>query len=421
MFYRWLMRGSFGIGLPICVVVSLVGASVRPAAGAAELGRPTIAAAAGAQAGEFLGFDLEEERHYVLGPPESLGRNELATWDIRLDSVVGAGASRRATFTLEHRREAPRSLENPVSPGHVTIAQVDATLVVNAHGAPLEISYVSQRHIYDVGDESFQVEYTYRNGRYKKRVSLQGAEWDFDIDLIEHPRLDPDVPVGLFTFAPQALDCMEWLDGTVIERRTGTGDTGPRGQVQTADRQGTAMIENAALGSGSCYERNTDPAFANPGLLSLAMSMVWEQRGDGELVLFSPLRPDLVRSQDIGVPVTFSPIIPSVPMVPGSNVLSGTIPGLDFFRALIGGGGTDGDKERAKDPRRYFFPNRMKLSERQRIEVGSRTMEALPLEISGFAGTAWVDDWGKVLRLDLPAQRFGEPERWVRILHPSEY
>lgn len=385
MFYRWFMRGSLRVALPICVVVSLVGASLRPAAGVPELGRPTIAAAAGAQAGEFLGFDLEEERHYTLGPPELLGRNELATWDIRLDSVVGAGAKRRATFTLQHRREAPRSLENPVSPGHVTIAQVDATLVVNAYGAPLEITYETQRHIYDVGDEIFRVEYTYHNGRYKKRVSLQGAEWDFDIDLIEHPRLDPDVPIGLFAFAPQALDCMEWLAG------------------------------------GSCYERNTDPAFANPGLLSLALPMLWEQRGDGELVLFSPLRPDLVRGQDIGVPVTFSPIVPSVPMAPGSNILSGTIPGLDFFTTLLGGGGTDGDKDRAKDPRRYFFPNRMKLSERQRIEVGNRTMEALPLEISGFAGTAWVDDWGKVVRLDLPPQRFGDPERWVRILHPSEY
>ena len=419
MFYRWFMRGNVLVAVPICVVVSLVGASLRPAVGAPVLGRPTIVVA-GAQAGEFLSFDLEEERHYVLGPPDSLGRNEVATWDIRLDSVAGAAASRRATFTLQHRREAPRSLENPPAPGQVTIAQVDATLVVNAYGAPLEITYVSQRHIYDVGDEIFEVEYTYRGGRYKKRVSLQGAEWDFDIDLIEHPRLDPDVPVGLFTFAPRAFDCMEWLAGTVIEHRTGTGDTGPGGQVQSADRQGTATIENAALGSGSCYQRNTDPAFANPGLLSLAMAMLWEQRGDGELVLFSPLRPDLVRGQDIGVPVTFSPIVPSVPMVPGSNILSGVIPGLDF-RALLGGGGTDGDKDRAKDPRRYFFPNRMKLSERQRIEVGNRTMEALPLEISGFAGTAWVDDWGKVVRLDLPALRFGDPERWVRILHPSEY
>ncbi len=414
--------------LPICVVALLVGGSLRPAAGVSVLGRPMVAAVAGTrpgeflgQAGEFLGFDLAEERHYVLGPPASLGRNELATWDIRLDSVAGAGANRRATFTLKHRREAPRSLEDPPAPGHVTFAQVDATLVVNAYGAPLEIRYTSQRHIYDVGDEIFDVEYTYRDQRYKKRVTLQGAEWDFDIRFIEHPRLDPDVPVGLFTFAPRALDCMEWLVGTVIEHRTGTGETGPRGPVQSADRQGTATIDNAALGSGSCYEHNTDPAFANPGLLSLALPMLWEQHGDGELVLFSPLRPDLVRGQDIGVPVTFSPIIPSVPMVPGSSILSGAIPGLDFFTALVGGGGTDGDKDRAKDPRRYFFPNRMKLSERRRIEVGNRTMEALPLEISGFAGTAWVDDWDKVVRLDLPAQRFGDPERWVRILHPSEY
>jgi len=149
------------------------------------------------------------------------------------------------------------------------------------------------------------------------------------------------------------------------------------------------------------------------------MPLLWEQRGDGELVFFSPLRPDLVRSQDIGVPLTFAPIIP-VPGVPGSSILTGIIPGLDWG-TLIGGGGTDGDKDRAEDPRRYFFPNLMKLSERQRIDVGTRKMEAMPLEISGFAGTLWVDDWGKVVRMDLPVRRFGDPQRWVRILHSSEY
>ena len=372
------------------------------------------------QAGEFLGFDLEEERHYVLGPPEALGNGERVTWVIRLDSIEGRGGSRRATFSLQHRREAPRTLENPPLPGHVTIALVDATLVVNEYGAPLEVAYSSNRHIYDVGDESFRVEYTYDDGRYKKRVLLQGVDWDFDIDFIQHPLLDPVVPVGVFAFAPAAIDCMEWLTGAVIERRTGTGDTSPGRVVESADRQGSGTIDNAALGTGSCYGRNTDPAFANPGLLSLAMPALWEQRGDGELVLFSPLRPDLVRGQDNGVPLTFSPIIPVVPGVPGSSILAGAIPGLDFG-TLLGGGGTDGDKDRAKDPRRYFFPTRMTLSDRQRIDVGSRKMEALPLEMSGFRGTAWVDDWGKLVRVDLPALRFGDAERWVRILHASEY
>lgn len=373
-----------------------------------------------AQSGEILGFELEEERHYALGPPDALQRGEAATWMIRLQEVQGSGRDLRATFTLQHTREAPRSLDTPWSSGQVTHVQVDATLIVNAYGAPLELTYTSQRHIYDVGDELFQVDYTYDRDRYKKRVSLQGVQWDMNIDLIEHANLDATVPIGLFVFAPRALGCMEWLVGTVIQHRTGTGDTSPRGPVQTADRQGRATVEGAALASGACYEHNTDPAFANPGLVSLAMPLLWERRGDSELVLFSPLRPDLVRGQDMGVPVTFGPIIPTAPNVPGSNPFSGMIPGLDF-KALFGAGGTDGDKERAKNPARYFFPRRMKLSDRQRIEVGSRKMEALPMEVAGYGGTVWVDDWGKVVRLDIPPLRYGDPPRWVRLLHESEY
>ena len=377
------------------------------------------AAAPGAQtAGDFLGFEIGEERHYRLGPAESLERGEAATWIIRLESVEGGGTERRGTFSLQHRREAPRSIENPPLPGQVTIAQVDTTLVVNAYGAPLELSYFSTRHVYDLGDEVFQVDYRYDGDRYQKRVELMGYDWDFHVDLIQHANLDADVPIGLFAFAPSALECLEWLAGTRIQQRTGTGDTGP--PTLADDPEGaSARVEDAALASGSCADANADPAFSNPGLVSLAMPLLWEQRGDSELVLFSPLRPDLVRGQDIGVPVTFSPIVPGVGGVPGSSILSGVIPGLDF-RAMLGGGGTDGDEERAKDPDRHFFPHHLKLSDRQRIEVGSRKMEALPLQISRFAGTVWVDDWGKVVRIDTPPWRFGDPERWIRLLHASE-
>ena len=400
-------------------VTALLAGPLLPADGVAVSPAPggTVAAA---QSGTVLGFEVEEERHYVLGPPEALQRGESATWDIRLDSVEGSGRDLRATFTLTHAREAPRALASAFRSGEVTHASVDATLVVNAYGAPLELTYVSQRHVYDVGDEAFQVEYLYRGDKYEKKTSLQGTTWDIDIDLIQHANLDAAVPIGLFAFAPQSLDCMEWLVGTLVTQRTGTGDVSPTATARTVEQQGRATVEGAALAAGQCYETNTDPAFANPGLASLAMTLLWENRGDTELVLFSPLRPDLVRGQGTGVPVTFSPIIPMVPGVPGASILSGVIPGLDFG-VMLGGGGTDGDKDRARDPARYFFPRRLRLSDRQRIDVGPRKMEALPMEVAGFAGTVWVDDWGKVVRLDVPPLRYGDMLRWVRILHSSEY
>lgn len=370
----------------------------------------------------------------MLGPADALQRGESARWGISLEEVSGTGDDLRATFLLQHEREAPRRLGANWSTGEVTHAQLDATLVVNRHGAPLELSYVSQRHIYDLGDELFQVDYVHEGRRYEKRVMLQGAQWDFDIELVEQAGLDARVPAGLFAFAPGALDCMEWLVGTVLRQRTGTGDVsaaGAAGKRPAAGRDPAsggnrdasvagATAEGEALAAGACYESNTDPAFANPGLASLGMPLLWERRGDSELVLFSPLRPDLVRGQGNGIPVSFTPVIPNVPGMPGNTILGGAIPGLDLS-TLLGGGGTDGDKERARNPLRYFFARRLTLSERQRIDVGARKMEALPLAISGYGGTLWVDDGARIVRLDIPPLREDDPPRWVRLLHPSEY
>jgi len=395
------------IALPVCSITA--GASAPP--------EPGRARAVTVQSGAVLGFEVGEERHYVLGPADALQRGEAGRWSIHLAKVEGAGRDLRATFQLQHVREAPREMEGTWTTGQVTYAQIDTELVVNAYGAPLHLTYVTQRHIYDIGDEVFQVEYTYDDDKYEKRVALQGTDWHFDIRIIENPGLDADVPVGLFAFAPSSIDCMEWLAGMVTQQRTGTGDVSAAGASHRTDVQGRATVEGAALAAGGCYEANTDPAFANPGLVSLAMPLLWERQGDSEMVLFSPLRPDLVRGQGNGIPVTFAPIIPTVPGIP---ILDSTIPGLDL-NTLLGGGGTDGDKQRARDPLRYFFPRRMKLSARQRIDVGNRKMDALPMAIAGYAGTVWVDDWGKVLRLDIPPLRQGDEPRWLRLLHESEY
>jgi hypothetical protein len=364
------------------------------------------------QTGDILGYEIGEERHYVLGPPEVLGTNELVTWGIKLESVEGSGRNLRAVFNLQHRREAPRSLSDPSTRGEVTIAIVNATLTVNSYGTPLELVYQSQRHIFDVGEELFQVRYEWKGDKYEKQVTLQGADWDIDVEVIEHASLDRRVPIGIYAFSPRSVDCVEWVAGSRIEQRTGTGDTSAA-SVRRADD--TQTVDDATLAAGGCVELNTDPAFANPGLLSLAMPALWEAGGDAEMVLFSPLRPDLVRGQGNGIPLTLSPIVPGAP---GGNIFN-VIPGFNVGELL--GGGVAGDKDRARDPSRYFFARRMSFRERERIRVGARRPEALPLDIGGFAGVAWIDDWGKVLRIDLPKVRANEPQRWLRLLSPSEY
>ena len=343
------------------------------------------------QAGEVLGFDVGEERHYTMGPPEALGSGEEAIWMIRLDRVEGEGRDRRAVFVLRHRRAMPRSIEDIPASGSITNAQVSAELAVNVYGGPLELTFVSQRHVFDVGEELFQITYRHEGNEYKKEVLFENRDWNLKIDIAEHPNLDPRLPEGLFVFAPSAIGCLEWV---------------------------VTAIDSA----DACNELNTDPAFANPGLLSLLLPALWEARGDTEFVFFSPTRPDLAPGSGGGIPVTFVPAIPSGPGVPGSGLIPGAfaVPGLDFVKTLFSEK-TVGDKDRARDPARYFWPSGLKLKERSRIDVGPRKMEALPLAMTIYPGTAYVDDWGKVLRVDINPDAAEDRRRWLRLLHPSEY
>ena len=407
------MRGSRLIWLASFALALLCGAS-----------HSSFAAVASApQAGDYLGFDIGEERHYVLGPPDALQPRESAKWTIRLDRVDDEGGGRRLVFTLSHTREAPRSLSNQPVSGAITIATVEAELTVNSYGSPLELSYTSLRHIYDLGDEEFEVTYRHDHNKYQKEVFVQGVDWDFAVPLIEHPNLDPLVPLGIFAYTPDAVECLEWLVGITADRRIGTLDNSPRDAgVTRVAYDGDAAVDLSPL--ALCNERNTDPAFANPGLLSLVLPTLWEERGDSELVLLSPLRPDLARSDDTPVPITFGVIVPGVPTRGGiGGILGGlstiALPTFDM-NALLGRGGAEGDKSRAGDPGRYYQTSRMRLAERQRMRIGTRMVDALPLHMSGYGGTAYVDDWGKVVRVDLP-RAAADPQRWIRLLHLSEY
>ena len=352
---------------------------------------PFGAAAVAAQAGEVLGFELGEERHYVMGPPEALASGEEAIWMIRLERMEGRGEERRAIFLLRHRRTMPRSIDDIPASGSITNAQVEAELAVNVYGGPLQLTFISQRHVFDVGDELFQITYRHHGREYKKEVLFENRDWELDIEIAEHPNLDPELPEGLFVFAPSAIGCIEWV---------------------------VTAMDNAE----ACNELNTDPAFANPGLLSLVLPALWEARGDTEFVLFSPTRPDLAPGSGGGIPITFVPAIPGVPGVPGSGIIQGAygVPGLEFVKTLFSER-TTGDKDRARDPARYFRPSNLKLVERVRVAVGPRRMDALPLEFSIYPGNAYVDDWGKVLRIDINPDAPEEQRRWLRLLHASEY
>jgi len=146
---------------------------------------------------------------------------------------------------LQHERKAPHSRDYLPPSGSFRIGQVYGELVVNAYGVPLELRYVSQRYVLDVGEEVFEVVYEFEGKRYKKKVRVDGGDWDLKVDITEHPGLDLKIPEGLFVAAPSSIACLEW-----------------------------AIVGEA--NAEACNELNIDPTFANPGFLSLLVPALWE-------------------------------------------------------------------------------------------------------------------------------------------------
>jgi hypothetical protein len=394
-------------GLALCVLAAVVaggtrGASALPSLGSVPaLGFPSVKEQGaqpaalpvrqGSAAGQgIFGFDLHDERIYVMGPPETLAAGEMATWVIRLDRIEGEGRSLRAVFGLQHERKAPHSRDYLPPSGAFRISKVYGELVVNAYGVPLELRYVSQRYFLDAGEEIFEVGYELDKDRYRKDVRVDGGDWDLKVDITEHPSLDLKVPEGLFVAAPSSIACLEWAIS------------------------GGANAE-------ACNELNVDPTFANPGLLSLLLPALKEAGGDTELLLFTPTRPDLTPGGSGGIPLNIVPIVPGIPGVGGGSIFPNGIPGLDWGRFIIGGSKTSGDKDRAEDPARYFQTSRMYLRERSPVEVGPRTVEAMELRMSTYPHAIWVDEKGKVLRVDMTEEAPAGEDRWLRLLFPSEY
>jgi hypothetical protein len=338
----------------------------------------------------IFGFDLHEERIYVMGPPESLAPGEMATWVIRLDRIEGEGRSLRAVFGLQHERKGPHSRDYLPPSGAFRIGKIYAELVVNAYGAPLELRYVSQRYFLDAGEEIFEVGYELDKDRYKKDVRVDGGDWDLKVDIPRHPSLDLKVPEGLFVAAPESIACLEWA------------------------------ISGEA-NADACNELNIDPTFANPGLLSLLLPALREAGGDAELLLFTPTRPDLAPGGSGGIPLNIVPIVPGIPGVGGGSIFTNGIPGLDWGRFIIGGSKTSGDRDRAENPARYFQPSRMRILGQSQVEVGPRNLEAAELRMSTYPFAAWIDEQGKVLRIDVTDVAPEGERRWLRLLFPSEY
>jgi len=217
---------------------ALVPAPARPTAPAparATAPAPSLLPATAPQS--MRGFQVGEQRRYVLGPPEALRSGESAEWHITLHHIDGDAADRVAVFDLEYTRREPFG---PLREPRVT-RSLWAELSVNGAGFPLKV-VVGER--IEMGE--IITDYVYEGGRYDKTIRWPETELSVDLRIPGH---DADAPLqGVYAFLSQVPD----------PRFTG----------------------------GRAFN---DSIFANPGLLSLMLPLPlplddWEQ----DITLLTP-------------------------------------------------------------------------------------------------------------------------------------
>ncbi|MFQ5744772.1 MAG: hypothetical protein ACE5HV_14465, partial [Acidobacteriota bacterium] len=361
-----------GSSLTVAIIVLLAGGLAMASGGTQEgtlaAGRHTIGAPRTSVTkanpvqgprGAF-GFQVGEERRYILDPPESLRSGESASWRIRLDRLQGEDLDRQAVFVLEHQRD--ELLVDFLSGGRLLSVRVDAEVTVNGSGFPLKLVLNEQR---DVGgargsrSDLRTTTYLYQDGRYLKRVRFGGREWKFDVPIASNSHLDLEAQSGLYLYLPSGLGCM----GRLSDMRPS----------QPMRRRSNCDF--------------SDPAFANPGLLSLVLPQLREQaRGELEVLFFTP----------IGVGTRAAGLI-------------------DMRRWL--------SRERGslRNLDRYYDPSKLKLAEPAEVQVGGRTMDAWRLDVGGSVRDVFVDSAGRVLRENIDPDPTTFAKRWIRLLFASEY
>ena len=140
-------------------------------------GAPLVAAQP-LQGERFLGFEIGEERRYILGPEDTSGRSERGIWSIRLDEVFETGGEPEGLFALSHEWSAPPPLGEVIL-GRIRNVKSDGFVRVNGHGFPLLIQFQTTRHLDGMGDEAYTIDYRLDDDhrRYEKRTTANGERW----------------------------------------------------------------------------------------------------------------------------------------------------------------------------------------------------------------------------------------------------
>ena len=71
--------------------------------------------------------------------------------------------------------------------------------------------------------------------------------------------------------------------------------------------------------------------------------------------------------------------------------------------------------------RRYYVQRSLELKGNDELEIGGRSLNVSKLSITGPIRDIYLDDFGRVVRMDLDPDPWTRRNRYIRMLFPSEY
>ncbi len=202
------MRNLKAAAAVVGVIAALVVAIVTPLA---------IAAPAAQDATSLLGYDIGEERRYVVGPDNAMRQGEYANWSIRLDRIETSGPLRVGVFDIGH--EEVRWRVGYVGSIHAAW-KYSGELRINEYGFPEEVRFsMFEEH---TGEAPFRGDimsssFVFDGRYYQKEVRVPDQEWDFRVPISTHGDLDLDVPSGMFLFRSEAAELDLFTNPALLE------------------------------------------------------------------------------------------------------------------------------------------------------------------------------------------------------------
>ena len=312
---------KYAIPLFVLVGVAMLGMASTKAAARTSDGQAVVAT--------FLGYEIGEERRYVIAPDDAMRDGESATWSVRLNRVETDKGRSIGVFGLTHVESRwglnPRRIL--VEWNYVGEARI------NEFGFPESVRFsMYEEH---VGETPWRgvlmsAEYTLEGDEYIKTIRVPDQVWEFRFGIATHEDLDLDVPTGMFLFRPES---------------TGVD------------------------------------FFMNPALLGFSVPEVlpdtWKQR----VLFFRPTYP--VRYPDARY--------------------------------------VTGERNKVAAIRRYYIKRTLEAKESSELEVGGRTLNVRKIDVTGPLRAVFVDEFGRVVRIDLDRDPITRKDRYIRLLFPSEY